>query len=183
MNPERHVMSHWTSTRTREGRSHDADAHRRFYDEYNAVLDMPAEYHLRTIRVVFQEHLLPRGLWDVAGERADPGAIRETALMTIEGELDDIAGVGRPAPRTGCARHPRGEPVHLHGAGRGPLRHLQRPALAQRGSFAGARFHHRGACGDCGRRGRTGRPAKKSALKHLSCGIGGPLRPPAVIRP
>jgi poly(3-hydroxybutyrate) depolymerase len=56
---------------------------------------MPAEYYLDTIRVVFQEHLLPRGLWDVGGERVDPGAITGSALMTIEGELDDISGLGQ----------------------------------------------------------------------------------------
>jgi poly(3-hydroxybutyrate) depolymerase len=73
----------------------DAAAHRRFYDEYNAVLDMPAEYYLDTVRIVFQEHLLPRGLWDVRGERVDPSAIHGTALLTIEGELDDISGQGQ----------------------------------------------------------------------------------------
>src|SRR5699024_10031848 len=67
----------------------------RFYDEYNAVLDMPAEYYLDTIRIVFQEFLLPRGKWDVAGERVDPTAIGRTALLTIEGELDDISGQGQ----------------------------------------------------------------------------------------
>src|SRR5690606_10743419 len=54
-----------------------------------------AEYYLDTIRIVFQEHLLPRGLWDVAGERVDPSKIADTALMTIEGELDDISGLGQ----------------------------------------------------------------------------------------
>ncbi|MBN8798854.1 MAG: polyhydroxyalkanoate depolymerase, partial [Stenotrophomonas nitritireducens] len=73
----------------------DANAHRRFYDEYNAVLDMPAQFYLDTIRVVFQEFLLPRGEWYVRGERVDPSAIRDTALLSIEGELDDIAGLGQ----------------------------------------------------------------------------------------
>jgi len=73
----------------------DADAHRKFYDEYNAVLDMPAEYYLDTIRVVFQEHLLPRGEWLVRGQRVAPADIRDTAIFTIEGELDDISGVGQ----------------------------------------------------------------------------------------
>ena len=96
MNPERHFMSHWDFYQNLvKGDLDDAESHRRFYDEYNAVLDMPAEYYLDTIRVVFQEHLLPRGLWDVGGERVDPGAIAGTALMTIEGELDDISGLGQ----------------------------------------------------------------------------------------
>lgn len=121
MNPERHVMSHWDFYQDLvKGDLDDADAHRRFYDEYNAVLDMPAEYYLDTIRVVFQEHLLPRGLWDVAGERVVPGAIRETALMTIEGELDDIAGVGqtRAAHRL-CTGIPEANRVHLTAQGAG----------------------------------------------------------------
>ena len=83
-----------TSTWSR-ATSTSADAHRRFYDEYNAVLDMPAEYYLDTIRIVFQEHLLPRGLWTVGGERVAPEAITRTALLTIEGELDDISGLGQ----------------------------------------------------------------------------------------
>ena len=96
MNPERHFQSHWDLYQNLvKGDLEDAASHRRFYDEYNAVLDMPAEYYLDTIRIVFQQHLLPRGLWDVAGERVDPGAITTTALMTIEGELDDISGKGQ----------------------------------------------------------------------------------------
>lgn len=96
MNPERHFESHWDFYRDLlKGDMEDAAAHRRFYDEYNAVLDMPARYYLDTVRIVFQEFLLPRGLWDVAGERVKPAAIRDTALMTIEGELDDISGEGQ----------------------------------------------------------------------------------------
>jgi poly(3-hydroxybutyrate) depolymerase len=96
MNPERHAMSHWDFYQDLvKGDLGDAAAHRRFYDEYNAVLDMPAKYYLDTVRIVFQEHLLPRGLWDVAGERVDPSAIKGTALLTIEGELDDISGQGQ----------------------------------------------------------------------------------------
>jgi len=96
MNPERHFMSHWDFYRNLvRGDMEDAESHRRFYDEYNAVLDMPATYYLDTVDVVFQRHLLPRGLWDVAGERVDPSKIADTALLTIEGELDDISGAGQ----------------------------------------------------------------------------------------
>ncbi|RNF82680.1 polyhydroxyalkanoate depolymerase [Montanilutibacter psychrotolerans] len=96
MNPERHMQSHWDFYQDLvKGDLEDADSHRRFYDEYNAVLDMPAEYYLDTIRVVFQQQLLPRGLWEVAGERVDPAAITGTALLTVEGELDDISGQGQ----------------------------------------------------------------------------------------
>jgi poly(3-hydroxybutyrate) depolymerase len=96
MNPSRHAMSHWDFYEDLlKGDLDDAEAHRRFYDEYNAVLDMPAEYYLDTIRTVFQEHALPRGTWTVAGELVAPAAIKSTALFTIEGELDDISGLGQ----------------------------------------------------------------------------------------
>ena len=96
MNPSRHFSSHWDFYKDLiRGDLDDAESHRRFYDEYNAVLDMPADYYLETIHTVFQQHLLPRGLWDVAGERVKPEAIRDSALLTIEGELDDISGLGQ----------------------------------------------------------------------------------------
>ncbi|HVJ38940.1 MAG TPA: polyhydroxyalkanoate depolymerase [Stenotrophomonas sp.] len=96
MNPSRHVMSHWDFyTNLVKGDLQDAESHRRFYDEYNAVLDMPAKYYLDTIQTVFQEFLLPRGSWEVRGQRVTPSAIRDTALLSIEGELDDIAGLGQ----------------------------------------------------------------------------------------
>jgi poly(3-hydroxybutyrate) depolymerase len=96
MNPSRHMSSHWDFYQDLvKGDLDDAQAHRRFYDEYNAVLDMPAEYYLDCIRIVFQDYLLPRGLWQVDGQPVRPGAIRDTALLTIEGELDDISGLGQ----------------------------------------------------------------------------------------
>jgi poly(3-hydroxybutyrate) depolymerase len=96
MNPSRHFMSHWDFYENlRRGDLEDAEAHRQFYNDYNAVLDMPAEYYLDTIRTVFQEHALPRGVWDVAGKRVAPQDIKRTALFTIEGELDDISGLGQ----------------------------------------------------------------------------------------
>ncbi|MCB1600422.1 MAG: polyhydroxyalkanoate depolymerase [Xanthomonadales bacterium] len=96
MNPSRHMSSHWDFYQDLlRGDLEDAESHRKFYDEYNAVQDMPAEYYLDTIRVVFQEHLLPRGEWHVRGQRVAPEAIRNTAIFTIEGELDDISGVGQ----------------------------------------------------------------------------------------
>jgi poly(3-hydroxybutyrate) depolymerase len=96
MNPVRHWGSHWDFYQHLvRGDLDDADAHRRFYDEYNAVLDMPAEYYLDCVRIVFQQHLLPRGLWNIAGERVAPEAITVPAILTIEGELDDISGLGQ----------------------------------------------------------------------------------------
>ncbi len=96
MNPGRHLNSHWDFYQDLlRGDLDDAESHRKFYDEYNAVLDMPAEFYLDTIDKVFQRTLLPRGLWDVGGERVNPAAIRHSALLTIEGELDDISGLGQ----------------------------------------------------------------------------------------
>ncbi|MEZ5652256.1 MAG: polyhydroxyalkanoate depolymerase [Burkholderiaceae bacterium] len=100
MNPGRHVNSHWDFYLDLvRGDMETAEAHREFYDEYNAVLDMPAEYYLDTIRVAFQDHLLPRGLWNVTFEgkafRVDPSKITQVALFTVEGELDDISGPGQ----------------------------------------------------------------------------------------
>ncbi len=96
MNPVRHLGSHWDFYRHLvEGDLNDAEEHRRFYNEYNAVVDLPAEYYLDSIRIVFQEHLLPRGLWYVGDARVAPEAISKPALLTIEGELDDISGPGQ----------------------------------------------------------------------------------------
>jgi poly(3-hydroxybutyrate) depolymerase len=78
-----------------EGDGESAAAHRRFYDEYNAVLDMPAEYYLDSLRTVFQEFALAEGTMQVRGQRVRPDAIRGTAMLTIEGEIDDISGSGQ----------------------------------------------------------------------------------------
>ena len=72
-----------------------AEATRKFYDEYFAVMDLPAEFFLETISTVFQEHHLPRGVMQWRGRRVNPGAIRDTFLLTIEGERDDICSVGQ----------------------------------------------------------------------------------------
>jgi poly(3-hydroxybutyrate) depolymerase len=96
MNPSRHFQSHWDFYQDLlKGDLEDAQSHRKFYDEYNAVLDMPAEYYLDTVKTVFQEHALPRGTWKVKGELVAPQDIKKTALFTIEGEFDDISGLGQ----------------------------------------------------------------------------------------
>jgi polyhydroxyalkanoate depolymerase len=77
------------------GRTAEADTAKTFYDEYFAVLDLTAEFYLETVGRVFQEHLLPRGELIWRGRRVDPGAIRRTALLTVEGERDDICSVGQ----------------------------------------------------------------------------------------
>lgn len=96
MNPDRHMKSHYEFyLDLLRGDDSDAEAHRRFYDEYNAVLDMPAEFYLDTIRMVFQDFALPSGTWEVDGQTVRPADIKQVALFTIEGELDDISGQGQ----------------------------------------------------------------------------------------
>ncbi len=100
MNPGRHAESHWDFYQQLvRGDDEDAESHRKFYDEYNAVLDMPAQYYLDTIHTVFQEHRLPKGTWtmpiDGTEMRVNPSAIESVPLLCVEGELDDISGVGQ----------------------------------------------------------------------------------------
>jgi poly(3-hydroxybutyrate) depolymerase len=95
MNLDRHINAHVRQFEYLiKGDDDNAEAHRSFYDEYLAVMDLTAEFYLQTVEVVFKEHLLPRGEWVSRGRKIDPSAI-ETALMTIEGELDDISGIGQ----------------------------------------------------------------------------------------
>jgi len=101
MNPDRHATSHFDYFKNLiKGDDASTEAHRKFYDEYNAVLDMDADYYLDTIKVVFQDFSLVNGTWDVTSpsgkvERVRPSAITTTALMSVEGELDDISGSGQ----------------------------------------------------------------------------------------
>ncbi|WP_333707500.1 polyhydroxyalkanoate depolymerase [Tepidimonas ignava] len=126
MNPDRHVNSHYDYFQHLiQGDNESAEAHRQFYDEYNAVLDMDANYYLETIRTVFQEFRLVHGTWDVRApdgrqERVRPQDIRNTGLLTVEGELDDISGSGQTRAAhdlcTGIAPHER-EHFEVQGAG------------------------------------------------------------------
>lgn len=77
------------------GDGDSAAAHRKFYDEYVSVMDMTAEFYLQTVDIVFQRHALPKGEWVSRGRRIEPSAIAKTALLTVEGELDDISSVGQ----------------------------------------------------------------------------------------
>jgi polyhydroxyalkanoate depolymerase len=96
MNRRRHLEAHWrlfgdlVNDRVKESETGKA-----FYDEYFAVLDLTAEFYLETVEDVFQQHLLPRGLMTHHGRAIDFGAIRGTALLTVEGERDDICSVGQ----------------------------------------------------------------------------------------
>ena len=96
MNLERHVGAHFNHFRALVGDDMAAaEAHRGFYDEYNAVMDLPAEFYLETVQRVFQDHDLPLGKLMFRGEKVRPGAIRRTALLTVEGERDDICAIGQ----------------------------------------------------------------------------------------
>jgi poly(3-hydroxybutyrate) depolymerase len=96
MNPGRHAQSHREFYQHLvRGDDEPAEGHRQFYNEYNAVLDMPAEYYLDTIKTVFQEFKLPMGTWKVGGQLVRPQDIKTVALFTVEGELDDISGAGQ----------------------------------------------------------------------------------------
>jgi poly(3-hydroxybutyrate) depolymerase len=96
MNLGNHLISHWEMFKHLvEGDDEGADATREFYDEYLSVCDMAAEYYLQTVDVVFQRHLLPKGEFMHRGRFVDPKAIKDTALLAIEGERDDISGVGQ----------------------------------------------------------------------------------------
>ena len=104
MNPVRHIGSHWDFYRHLvEGDLDDAAEHRRFYDEYNAVCDLPAEYYLDCIRIVFQEHLLPRGLWHVGDERVAPEAITRRRSSPSKASWTTSPGTGRRGRRWSCA--------------------------------------------------------------------------------
>jgi len=96
MNLGSHLNSHWEMFKhlvTGDGES--ADSTKEFYDEYRAVCDMTEEFYLQTVDVVFQRHLLPKGELEHRGRRVDPAAIRDIALLAIEGERDDISGMGQ----------------------------------------------------------------------------------------
>lgn len=115
MNPSRHAQSHWDFyMHLREGDNESANSHRKFYNEYNAVLDMPAEYYLDTIKTVFQDFALPKGTWEVEGKLVRPQDIKSVALLTIEGELDDISGSGQTqAAHDLCSSIPKAKKQHF----------------------------------------------------------------------
>lgn len=121
MNPDRHLTSHYDYfLDLMRGEDESAEFHRAFYDEYNAVLDMPAEYYLDTIHTVFQDYSLVNGTWEVNGQLVRPQDIKTTALLTIEGELDDISGAGQTrAAHDLCSGIPADRQFHYDVIGAG----------------------------------------------------------------
>lgn len=108
MNLDRHVDAHWSFfNHLVEGDGDSAEKHRTFYDEYLAVMDLSEEFYLQTITDVFQEHKLARGVQEHHGQLVDPSAIKDVALLTVEGENDDISGIGQTqAAHTLCSNLP-----------------------------------------------------------------------------
>ena len=136
MNPSNHAKSHYDYFKDMiKGDDASTEAHRKFYDEYNAVLDMDANYYLETIKVVFQDFSLVNGTWDIKGvdgqvERVRPQDITTTALFSVEGELDDISGSGQT------------EAVHAicSGVVATEQKHLEVPGAGHYGIFSGRRW-------------------------------------------
>jgi poly(3-hydroxybutyrate) depolymerase len=131
MNLDRHIEAHRNLfTHLVKGDGDSAQKHREFYDEYLAVMDLAAEFYLQTVDTVFIRHALPKGQMTHRGRRVDPSAISRVALMTVEGENDDISGVGQTeAAHTLCVNIPDEDKVH----------YLQ-PDVGHYGVFNGSRF-------------------------------------------
>jgi poly(3-hydroxybutyrate) depolymerase len=131
MNLDRHIEAHqnlFMHLVRADGDS--AQKHREFYDEYLAVMDLAADFYLQTVDAVFVRHALPKGEMTHRGERVDLAAIRRVALLTIEGEHDDISGVGQTeAAHALCVNIPDARKAHW----------LQ-PAVGHYGVFNGSRF-------------------------------------------
>ena len=126
MNPDRHLNSHYDYFLDLiKGDNSSAESHRKFYDEYNAVLDMDADYYLETIQTVFQDFKLVKGTWEVKNAKGQlelvrPQDITQTALLTVEGELDDISGSGQTeAAHDLCKGIPSKHRQHLEAKGAG----------------------------------------------------------------
>jgi poly(3-hydroxybutyrate) depolymerase len=131
MNLDRHVTAHFDLFKHLvRGDGDSADQTRRFYDEYLSVMDLPADFYLQTIQHVFQEHALPLGKLESRGRKVDPAAIEQTALLTVEGEKDDICAVGQTvAAHDLCTHLPQKKKAN----------HLQ-PRVGHYGVFNGRRW-------------------------------------------
>lgn len=131
MNLDRHLQAHIGQFRALAGGDEaSAQAHRRFYDEYGAVMDLPAEFYLETVRRVFQDHDLPLGRLTWHGNKVRPEAIRRTALMTVEGERDDICAIGQTVAALDLCR----------GVPNTRKRHHLQSGVGHYGVFSGSRW-------------------------------------------
>jgi len=176
MNPDRHASNHYDYFKNLiKGDDASTEAHRKFYDEYNAVLDMDADYYLETIRVVFQEFALVNGTWDVISEngeleRVKPEDITTTAHFTIEGELDDISGAGQTeAAHDLCINVPKSRQKHLEVKGAGHYgifsgRRWREIVYPQVRDFI-AQYHNGPMVKASGKTSKALAPAKKAARR------------------
>jgi poly(3-hydroxybutyrate) depolymerase len=115
MNMYRHVGEHIKLFQHLvDGDGESAESHKRFYNEYLAVMDLPAEFYLQTVNAVFKDFLLPRGKLESRGRRVNPNAITKTALLAIEGERDDISGVGQTKAALRLCRNLPDDKKHYH---------------------------------------------------------------------
>ena len=143
MNLDRHVNAHLDMFNHLVGGDGDsAEKHRDFYDEYLAVMDLDAAYYMQTVETVFIRHALPKGEMMHRGERVDPTAIRNCGLMTVEGEKDDISGVGQTyAAQELCVNIPAARKLHYLQTGSRPLRRVQRLPLPRGNRAAHPQIH------------------------------------------
>lgn len=131
MNLERHMNAHVDLFRNLvKGDCDSVKQHQDFYEEYLAVMDLTAEFYLQTVKTVFQDHALPKGTMTHRGRLVDCSAIRNTALMTVEGEKDDICGLGQTeAAQDLCINIPAEDKVHY-----------VQPGVGHYGVFNGTRW-------------------------------------------
>ena len=131
MNLDRHVAAHNEFFQHLvKGDGEPAEKHRDFYDEYMAVMDLTAEFYLQTVDTVFIKQALPKGLMMHRAEKVDPSLIQKTALLTVEGENDDISGVGQTeAAQTLCSALPDDM-----------REHYVQPNVGHYGVFNGSKF-------------------------------------------
>jgi poly(3-hydroxybutyrate) depolymerase len=188
MNLDRHIEAHRALfLHLVRGDGDSAQKHREFYDEYLAVMDLAAEFYLQTVETVFVRHDLPKGNMTHRGVRVDPAKIRRVALLTIEGEKDDISGVGQTeAAHRLCSNIPSDRKAHW----------LQ-PAVGHYGVFNGSRFraeivpriadfvlsNNVGASRDAGRQAARSRPAATPAGNGSACLIAAARARPAEQKP
>ena len=142
MNLDRHVNAHLDMfNHLVDGDGDSAEKHRDFYDEYLAVMDLAAEYYMQTVETVFMRHALPKGEMRHRGQLVDLTAIRNCGLLTVEGEKDDISGVGQTyAAHELCVNIPRAKKAPSPAEGR-PLRRVQRVPLPARDRAAHSPVH------------------------------------------
>lgn len=131
MNMERHMGEHFNLfLNLVKGDGESATSHKKFYNEYLSVMDLPAEFYLQTLQVVFKDHALPRGKWKCLGETINAEAITKTGIIAIEGELDDISGIGQTKAALKIAKNLPETKKHYH----------MQKGVGHYGSFNGRKF-------------------------------------------